>query len=92
MPDFIPPPEINDIIFNQSTVDMVLEDLMTKGIKVAGGDRLGKTIIFAQNKKHAQFIIDRFNALYPQYKGSFAKRVVCDDNYARNYYFRLQGC
>lgn len=81
-PDFIPPPEINDIIFNQSTVDMVLEDLMTRGLKVAGGDRLGKTIIFAQNKRHAQFIVDRFNALYPQYKGSFAKRVVCDDNYA----------
>ena len=82
MPDFIPPPELNEFIFNQSTVDMVLEDLMTKGIKVASGDRLGKTIIFAQNKKHAQYIIDRFNALYPQYKGSFAKRVVCDDDYA----------
>ncbi len=82
MPDFIPPSELNDIIFNQSTVDTVLEDLMTKGIKVAGGDRLGKTIIFAQNKDHAQFIVDRFNALYPQYKGNFAKRVVCDDYYA----------
>jgi len=83
MPDFIPSPELNEFIFNQSTVDMVLEDLMTRGIKVAGGDRLGKTIIFAQNKRHAQYIIDRFNALYPQYKGSFAKRVVCGDNYVQ---------
>jgi type I restriction enzyme R subunit len=83
MPEFIPPPELNEFIFNQSTVDMVLEDLMTKGIRVAGGDRLGKTIIFAQNKKHAQFIIDRFDDLYPQYKSTFAKRVVCDDNYAQ---------
>jgi len=82
MPEVILPTELNEFIFNQSTVDMVLEDLMTKGVKVAGGDRLGKTIIFAQNKKHAQYIIDRFNALYPQYKGSFAKRVICDDNYA----------
>ena len=63
MPDFIPPPAINEYIFNQNTVDRVLEDLMTKGIKVAGGDRLGKTIIFAQNKKHAQYI-DRFDQLY----------------------------
>jgi len=84
MPDFIPSPEVNEIIFNQATVDMVLEDLMTKGLKVAGGDRLGKTIIFAQNKKHAQSIIERFDKLYPQYHGSFAKRVICDDNYAQS--------
>ena len=83
MPDFVPPSDVNKFIFNQNTVDMVLEDLMTKGIKVAGGDRVGKTIIFAQNKNHAQFIVDRFDKLYPQYKGGFLKRVVCDDNYAQ---------
>jgi type I restriction enzyme R subunit len=84
MPDFIPSPAVNEFIFNQATVDRVLEDLMTKGIKVAGGDRLGKTIIFAQNKKHAQYIIDRFNKLYPQYNGSFAKRIISDDSYAQS--------
>ena len=83
MPEYIPSPELNEFIFNQSTVDTVLEDLMTKGLKVAGGDRLGKTIIFAQNKRHAQYIVERFNTLYPQYKGGFAQRVVCDDNYAQ---------
>lgn len=83
MPEFIPSPALNDYIFNQSTVDMVLEDLMAKGIKVAGGDRLGKTVIFAQNKKHAEYIIQRFNKLYPQYHGTFAQRVVCDDNYVQ---------
>ncbi|MGI6362193.1 MAG: DEAD/DEAH box helicase family protein [Bacillota bacterium] len=83
MPEFIPSPALNEYIFNQNTVDMVLEDLMTKGIKVAGGDRLGKTIIFAQNKKHAEFIVERFNKLYPQYRGTFAARVVCDDNYVQ---------
>jgi type I restriction enzyme, R subunit len=82
MPDFIPSPAVNEFIFNQATVDRVLEDLMTKGIMVAGGDRLGKTIIFAQNKKHAQYIIERFDKLYPQYNGSFAKRVICDVSYA----------
>ena len=83
MPEFIPSPALNEFIFNQATVDMVLEDLMIKGVKVAGGDRLGKTIIFAQNKKHAQYIIDRFDKLYPQYHGSFARRVICDDSYAQ---------
>jgi type I restriction enzyme R subunit len=84
MPEVIPPAAVNKFIFNQNTVDMVLEDLMTKGLKVAGGDRLGKTIIFAQNKKHAQYIVERFDKLYPHYRGSFAKRVVCDDAYAQN--------
>ena len=83
MPEFIPSPALNKFIFNQATVDMVLEDLMTKGIKVAGGDRLGKTIIFAQGKKHAQYIIDRFDKLYPRYHGSFARRVICNDTYAQ---------
>lgn len=84
MPDFIPSPAVNEFIFNQATVDRVIEDLMTKGIKVAGGDRLGKTIIFAQNKRHAQYIIERFNKLYPQYNGSFAKRIISDDSYAHS--------
>ncbi|OXM82461.1 DEAD/DEAH box helicase family protein [Paenibacillus rigui] len=84
MPEFIPSPAVNEFIFNQATVDQVLEDLMTKGIKVAGGDRLGKTIIFAQNKKHAQYIVERFDKLYPQYNGSFAKRIISEDSYAQS--------
>ena len=83
MPDFIPSAALNNFVFNEKTVDMVLQDLMERGIKVAGGDRLGKTIIFAQNKRHAEFILERFNKLYPQYHGSFAQRVICDDSYAQ---------
>ena len=44
------------------TVDKVLEHLMRQGQKVAGGDRLGKTIIFANNQAHAEFIAKRFDA------------------------------
>lgn len=83
MPEFIPSAALNQFVFNEKTVDQVLQDLMERGIHVAGGDRLGKTIIFAQNKRHAQFIVDRFNALYPQYHGNFAQRVICDDSYAQ---------
>ena len=83
MPDFIPSADLNKFIFNESTVDTVLQDLMERGIKVAGGDCLGKTIIFAQNKRHAEFILERFNKLYPKYKGAFAQRVICDDTYAQ---------
>jgi type I restriction enzyme R subunit len=61
--------ELNKFLFNDNTVDLVLQDLMEKGIKVHGGDRIGKTIIFAKNTKHAQFILQRFNILYPEYPG-----------------------
>jgi len=84
MPDFVPSPEINKFIFNQDTVDKVLQDLMNKGQKVAGGDKLGKTIIFAANHNHAQYIEERFNKLYPQYKGHFAQIIDNKITYAQD--------
>ena len=83
-PDVIPSAELNKFVFNAHTVDLVLQDLMERGMKVAGGERIGKTIIFAQNKRHADFILERFNALYPMYKGKYADRVVCDDRFAQD--------
>lgn len=71
--------ELNTWLFNKDTVDKVLHHLMTHGVKVAGGDKLGKTIIFAKNHKHAIFIEKRFNKNYPEYGGTFL-RVI--DNYA----------
>ena len=82
-PDFIPSAKLNKFVFNRQTVDLVVQDLMERGIKVAGGDRVGKSIIFAQTKKHAEYILARFNKLYPHLKGSFAQRVICDDAYAQ---------
>ncbi|OPZ19572.1 MAG: Type-1 restriction enzyme R protein [Firmicutes bacterium ADurb.BinA205] len=83
IPDFIPSAALNKFVFNETTVDIVLQDLMERGIKVEGGDRLGKTIIFAQSKEHAEFIIQRFNKLYPKYNGKFAQRITCSDSYAQ---------
>ena len=64
MPDFIPPAKLNKFVFNETTVDTVLQDLMEHGIRVEGGDRLGKTIIFAQNKRHTEFILQRRLSVY----------------------------
>lgn len=72
---------LNKFIFNANTVDIVIQSLMEQGIKVEGGDKLGKTIIFAKNKKHAEFIIERFNTLYPEYKDSFSKPIYTDIRY-----------
>ncbi len=83
LPEVVPSAALNKFVFNETTVDLVLQDLMERGIRVEGGDLIGKTIIFAQNKKHAEFILERFNRLYPQYKGAFAQRIICDDAYAQ---------
>jgi type I restriction enzyme R subunit len=75
--------ELNRFLFNEDTVDKVLATLMTEGYKVAGGDRLGKTIVFAKNQYHAQFIEGRFNAQYPEYGGAFARVITHATSYAQ---------
>ncbi|MDF2517344.1 MAG: restriction endonuclease [Sphingobacterium sp.] len=70
--------QINSFLFNKDTVDLVLDHLMQNGLKVECGDKIGKTIIFARNHRHALFIEERFNKNYPEYGGHFC-RVI--DNY-----------
>ena len=57
---------------------------MEKGLKVEGGDKLGKTIIFARNHRHAERIVEIFNELYPEYKGEFAKLIDNQVKYNEN--------
>ena len=83
-PDEVGAEAVNKWLFNTDTVDKVLELLMTQGHKVAGGDRLGKTIVFAKNNAHANFIADRFNANYPHYAGQFARVVTYKTEYAQS--------
>lgn len=77
--------ELNKFLFNRDTVDKVLEHLMTNGIRVAGGDRLGKTIIFAKNQRHADYIYERFHANYPMLdNGNFARVITHSVNYGQS--------
>jgi len=75
---------LNAWLFNEDTVDKVLAHLMEHGLRVKGGDRIGKTIIFAKNQAHADFIIERFDANYPQFKGAFARTIHHGVNYAQS--------
>ncbi|MBW4532637.1 MAG: DEAD/DEAH box helicase family protein [Pleurocapsa minor HA4230-MV1] len=84
IPDEVNAAAINRWLFNQDTVDQALELLMSKGLKVEGGDRLGKTIIFARNHDHAEFIVQRFDLNYPNYKGKFAQVIDSHNNYAQS--------
>jgi type I restriction enzyme, R subunit len=49
-----------------------------------GGDVLGKTIIFAKNQDHAEFIERRFNVNYPHLKGAFARVITFKTEYAQS--------
>jgi type I restriction enzyme R subunit len=75
---------VNKWLFNEDTVDKVLKHLMTHGLKVADGDRLGKTIIFAKNSDHARFITKRFDENYRHLKGSFARQIDFSVTYAQS--------
>ena len=75
---------VNKWLFNKDTVDKGLAHLMTRGQRVAGGERLGKTIIFAKNHAHAVFITERFDANYPHLKGEFARVIDFQTEYAQS--------
>ena len=81
-PERIPPERINKYIFNKDTADRMISDLMNNGIRHKNGNHVGKSIIFAQTKKHAEFLVKRFDELYPEYRGQFCKLVICDEPYA----------
>lgn len=76
----IAPKEIFTYIFNQNTIDHVIFRLMNDGLRVDGGAKVGKSIIFAYNHRHAMLIAERFAALYPELGADFC-RVI--DNYER---------
>ena len=70
--------EIFSYIFNEATIDAVLQDLMKNGLRVQYGERIGKSIVFAYNHHHAEMIVKRFNILYPEYGAEFCALI---DNY-----------
>lgn len=75
---------LNQWLFNTDTVDQVLQHLMESGIKVEGGDKLGKTIVFAKNSKHADFIVSRFDQNYPHLAGKFCRKIDYSVKYAQS--------
>lgn len=84
VPDHVDPAALNNWLFNHDTVDKVLAFLMEAGLKVEGGDKLGKTIIFAKNRQHAALITERFDANYPHLKGEFCATIDYKTKYSDN--------
>lgn len=83
-PRDITPGEIFKYIYNEDTVSRVLTDLMTEGLRVDGGDTLGKTIIFAFNHRHAELIVKVFGQMYPELGPDFCQLIDNQVSYAEN--------
>ena len=78
VPEAIDSSALNTWVFNVDTIRQVLDILMTDGIKVDYGQKIGKTIIFAKNHAHAEKILEVFHKEYPHLPDDFAKVI---DNY-----------
>lgn len=77
LPESIASSALNEWIFNEDTIREVLHILMTHGLKIDYGGKMGKTIIFAKNHTHAEKILEVFGKEYPHLNG--CARVI--DNY-----------
>lgn len=77
LPDKIESSALNEWLFNEDTIRLALNLLMTNGLKIDYGEKLGKTIIFAKNHRHAEKILEVFGKEYPHLPG-YAKVI---DNY-----------
>jgi type I restriction enzyme, R subunit len=75
---------LNKWLFNKDTVNKVLDALMQNGLKIEGGDKIGRTIIFAVNQKHAKFIVDCFTERYPHLPSGFIAMIHNEVSHAQS--------
>lgn len=83
LPEKLNASALNDWIFNYDTIRKVLDTLMTEGIYVDYGTKIGKTIIFAKNHRHAERIFEVFNSIYKNNVG-YAKVIDNTVNYSQS--------
>ncbi len=77
VPEKINSSALNSWVFNEDTIRQVLHILMTEGLRVDYGQKVGKSIVFAKNHDHAEKILEIFGKEYPHLPG-YAKVI---DNY-----------
>ena len=83
LPEKIMSSALNEWVFNIDTIRQVLHILMSEGLRIDYGQKLGKTIIFARNHAHAEKILEVFNREYPHLPG-FAQVIDNRINYAQS--------
>ncbi len=83
LPERIASSALNEWIFNEDTIRQVLHVLMTEGLKIDYGNKIGKTIVFAKNHAHAEKILEVFGKEYPHLTG-YAKVIDNHIKYAQS--------
>ena len=84
LPEQIDSPALNTWVFNEDTIVQVLNILMERGIHIDYGQKIGKTIIFAKNHRHAEEILKIFHKQYPNYPDEYAKVIDNHIKYAQS--------
>ncbi len=74
--EIIPSSDLNSWLFNKDTAIKTLRYVLDHGIKKQGGEELGKTIFFAKNQKHAQFIKETFLEMDKELFGNDYVKVI----------------
>jgi len=58
---------IDKAAYNKDTNRAILRNLMENGLRLADGQTLGKSMVFARNIEHAELLAKIFDEMYPEY-------------------------
>lgn len=67
--------DLDKYFFNRDTTRSIWRSLMENGIREATGSHVGKTIVFARSRLHAEHLADVFSEIYPQYGSAFCRVI-----------------
>ncbi|MGI6154215.1 MAG: DEAD/DEAH box helicase family protein [Christensenellaceae bacterium] len=84
IPEHINSGALNEWIFNYDTIKQALHQLVEYGQKIEYGSKIGKTIIFAKNHKHAEKILEVWNKEFPDYPSHYCRVIDNYTNYAQS--------
>ena len=84
MPETIEATALNEWLFNHDTIKKVLHILMEHGQRVDYGTKIGKTIIFAKNHKHAEKVLEIWSKEFPDYPPHYCRVIDNYTNYAQS--------
>ncbi|MGM0636565.1 MAG: DEAD/DEAH box helicase family protein [Bacteroidota bacterium] len=88
--EWIPENQLNDWLFNIDTTVKTLNYILKNAIKKRGGDEIGKTIVFARNRKHAEFLKDMFLELdKEQFSNDYVKVITHGEPKAQEFIERF---
>lgn len=81
MPEEIEGTALHKWLYNKNTVLKIIKELMQRGLRVEGGEKIGKTIIFTKSRKHSQFVKEVFDEEFPELGGAYMSLIDYQTEY-----------